>query len=137
MCKVCGRGKHSIDHVGNRRFRIIVAMNLKRYVHAKTRLEKSVVVNAIVDQIRDASPNGGFVKRDKDGTWYEIGGEAREKVGHALRDSMTEPLRRSSGSSQKEKDDSLVEAQNTIFKSLRLGQTSTNRITKSIIANQA
>jgi hypothetical protein len=112
-------------------------MNLKRYVEAKTRLEKSVVVNAIVDQIREASPNGGFVKRDKDGCWYEIGAEAREKVGHALRDSMTEPLRRSSASTPKEKETSLVEAQNAIFKSLRLGAGSQQKRAKSFTAKQA
>jgi hypothetical protein len=82
------------DHVGNRRFRVVVALNLGRYISARTRADKSLVVNSIVEQIREASPLGGFVKQDRDGYWHEIGtAQAREKVGHTLRDCVTDSLR--------------------------------------------
>jgi hypothetical protein len=114
--QICGRGKINFDHVGNRRFRVIVAMNLTRYVEAKTRTDKSTVVNNIVDQIWDASPNGGFVKRDASGLWSVAPTPvAREKVGHALRDCITAPLRRKSKSTDVEKRSSLKQAQDAIL----------------------
>lgn len=84
---LCGRGKESFNHVGNRRFRVTIGMNLKKYMEAQTKIQKTLVVVSIVDMIRSLSPNGGFVKQDADGKWYEIGDKlARAKVGHALRD---------------------------------------------------
>jgi hypothetical protein len=114
--QICGRGKISFDHVGNRRFRVIVAMNLTRYGLAMTRTDKSIVVNEIVNQIRDANSNRGFVKRDHQGMWYVVTvGMAREKVGHALRDCMMEPLRRNSKSTDMERRSSLKKAQDAIL----------------------
>jgi hypothetical protein len=91
-------------------------MNLTRYVEAKTRTDKSIVVNNIVDQIWDASPNGGFVKKDASGFWYVTTNPvAREKVGHALRDCITAPLRRKSKSTEGERRSSLKQAQDAIL----------------------
>jgi hypothetical protein len=91
-------------------------MNLTRYVEAKTRTDKSIVVNNIVEQIWDASPNGGFVKKDASGLWYVTTTPvAREKVGHALRDCITEPLRRKSKSTEGERRSSLKQAQDAIL----------------------
>mmetsp|Transcript_20627 Transcript_20627/g.47649 ORF Transcript_20627/g.47649 Transcript_20627/m.47649 type:complete len:178 (-) Transcript_20627:318-851(-) len=87
---ICGlRGKKSLSHVGNRRFRVTVAMNAEKYLKAPTKLEKSLVVIQIVDTIRDGG--GHFVKYDrKTQSWVEIGDQlAREKVGHALRDIIS------------------------------------------------
>lgn len=88
---ICGRGKVCFNHIGNRRFRVTIAMNLKKYMESKSKLEKSLVVNSIVEQVRDASPNGGFVKRDPlTGNWFALGADAsREKVGHAMRDAIS------------------------------------------------
>lgn len=91
-------------------------MNLTRYVEAKTRTDKSRVVNNIVDQIWEASPNGGFVKRADLGLWYvTTSSVAREKVGHALRDCMTAPLRQKSKSTAVEQRSSLKQAQYAIL----------------------
>ena len=51
--------------VGNRRFRICIENNLARYSKAKSKLEKSLIVMSIVDNIRESSTQegGGFVKQ--------------------------------------------------------------------------
>jgi hypothetical protein len=37
---------------------------------------------AVVDAVRDYTPNGGFVKQDHNGQWYDVGDAlAREKIG--------------------------------------------------------
>jgi hypothetical protein len=49
--------------VGNRRFRILVDLNMQKYKDAKFKIEKSLIVVSIVDAIREASVIGGFVKK--------------------------------------------------------------------------
>lgn len=85
---LCGRGKRSFNHSGNRRFRFIIAMNLQSYQEAPTRSKKSVVIDSIVDGIRKAG--GSFLKMNYDTTQHvDIGDDAaRNKVGHALRDKF-------------------------------------------------
>lgn len=78
---ICARGKVARDHTGNRRFRLAIDMSLERYRKANSKLCRSLVVSDIVDSIRSASPNGGFVRCDE-GQWIEVGDHiAREKVG--------------------------------------------------------
>ena len=86
---ICGRGKQAYNSIGNRRYRLLIALHMSRYLEAHTKLDKSLVVISIVDAIRTC--NGGFVKRcNKTKRWIEIGDQsAREKVGHALRDAIT------------------------------------------------
>jgi hypothetical protein len=78
---ICGRGKLARDHPGNISFRVAVEYAIDRYSEANTKLEKSLVVSKIVESIREASPDGGFVKKES-GRWFEVGDHmAREKVG--------------------------------------------------------
>ena len=89
---ICARGKAAFSHVGNRRFRLVILMNLEKYHNAKNKVEKSIIVTSIVDLIREGSPvNGGFVKKSAvTGRWMSINDKlAREKVGHALRDALS------------------------------------------------
>jgi hypothetical protein len=90
---MCGRGKHALNSIGNRRFRITCGMHLEQYLNSKTRAEKSARVTQIVEIVR--SSGGHFVKQDATTKqWFEIGDtRAADKVGHALRDADTE-LRR-------------------------------------------
>lgn len=85
-----GRGKKSYNHIANRRFRQLTAMNLKRYQNAKCKVDKTVVVIGIVNSIRKSSPSGGFIKKcPSTGRWISMSDEgAREKVGHCLRDMI-------------------------------------------------
>mmetsp|Transcript_28067 Transcript_28067/g.39453 ORF Transcript_28067/g.39453 Transcript_28067/m.39453 type:complete len:231 (-) Transcript_28067:96-788(-) len=88
---ICGRGKSCFNHIGNRRFRVTIDMNLARYAAASSKLEKSLIVMSIVDMVRDNSPRGGFVKHVvRTARWYEVGDHlAREKVGQALREALS------------------------------------------------
>lgn len=65
-------------------------MNIKRYHMAHTKAEKTMIVHRVVRAMREACPSGGFLKKDrKSDRWVSIGGtEAREKVGHCLRDMI-------------------------------------------------
>ena len=78
---ICARGKSAFQHEGNQRFRAIIEQRMEQYASAGNKFEKSVIVSQVVDEIRQASPQGGFVRSDK-GRWYEVGDHiAREKVG--------------------------------------------------------
>lgn len=61
---LCGRGSTCYNHVGNQRFRRLVQARLQDYSNATTKLEKSTIISSIVDQVRQNSGLGGFVKKD-------------------------------------------------------------------------
>lgn len=75
--------------MGNKRFRDAVAAALPAYMEADNRYDKSLVVHAIVNEIRQAG--GRFLKNNfTTGTWCELNDQqAKEKVGHAVRDAVT------------------------------------------------
>jgi hypothetical protein len=87
---ICGRGKKCYSHIGNERFRVRVSGMLNTYNAARSKVDKSAVLSDVVEQVRSASPNGGFVKLDVDtGRWYEVGDFlAREKTSQAFRDAL-------------------------------------------------
>jgi hypothetical protein len=83
---VCARGGDAKNHEGNRNFRRKIKESADAYAKAESKLFKSLVVSKVVDWIRKASPQGGFVK-SINGVWHEVGDyTAREKIGQALRD---------------------------------------------------
>jgi hypothetical protein len=83
---VCGRGKISFNHVGNRRFRILASMFVERYSRADSRAAKSTIVSEIIAVIRQAG--GIFCKYQRD-VWVEVREhQAREKVSSLLRDLL-------------------------------------------------
>jgi hypothetical protein len=86
---VCsGRGKRNWNHAGNAAFRNIVQGKVTDYMAAPTKNEKTNIVVEIVDQMRKSGYQ--FLKENPDGRWYDMGDrEAREKVGHGLRDQVT------------------------------------------------
>jgi hypothetical protein len=85
---ICGRDKHAYHNVGNRRFRVLVAMNKGRYASVGTRREKTAIVRYLVHAVMR---NGGrFLQRHQDG-WIELDlKKSMAKVGHAIRD-IVEP----------------------------------------------
>ena len=88
---LCGRGKDCFNHVGNRRFRLLVDINLPKYAAAKSKLAKTTIVVGILDAIREGTNHvGGFVKLNpKTNRWFEVGDEvAREKIGQQFRVAM-------------------------------------------------
>jgi len=85
---VCGRGKRNWNHLGNINFRNVIRTNVQRYLDSPTKNDKTLVVISIVDEIR--GQGGRFLKEDMHGRWYDIGdAQARDKVGHSLRDQVT------------------------------------------------
>jgi hypothetical protein len=90
---ICGRGKGCYDQAGNIRMRDICKANISKYLAAKTKLDKSLVISDIVEQVQN-NGTARFVKLDKDLGWVVISDEkAREKVGHALREALTAEYR--------------------------------------------
>jgi len=84
---VCGRGKGNYKRPGNKQLHDIIQQYLHTYSEAKTKLDKTLVLDDIIDRVR-AQNNGTarFVKFDPITGWVEISSEqAREKVGHAIR----------------------------------------------------
>jgi hypothetical protein len=83
---VCGRGRDSFNHIGNRRFRILASMFIERYSRANSKAAKTVIVSEIIEVIRQA--DGNFCKYTK-GKWFEVADHhAREKVSALLRDLL-------------------------------------------------
>ena len=87
---LCGRGKSALNHIGNRRFRTIVAYYLPKYLALKSRSDKTSLAMKIVGSVR--KQGGQFLKLDPSThVWYEIGDKmARDKVAHALRDAKAD-----------------------------------------------
>ena len=98
-----------------------MASNLVDYA-AGSRQHKSVVVRNIVDQVQDASPFGGFVKKDKESNQWcvldTVG--AIEKVGHVFRDLLRESHTKRSKFTPKEKELCLRATQDNIFMGMNL-----------------
>lgn len=91
-----------------------MALNLPVYMEAKSRKEKTKLINKVVSQVRES---GGFLSRTSEGRWKDVGlAQAREKVGHLFRDSMV-PLK---GSMYKKRSQRCCEAQTVIFENLQL-----------------
>ena len=83
-----GRGKSYEKHEGNLWFRSLIRENAVKYENGESKSRKSKVVSSLVQQVRMAG--GKFLKQDSSMRWYDMGDkEAREKVGHALRDFVS------------------------------------------------
>ena len=80
---LCGRHKLAFNNVGNRRLRVTVSLSLERYLAKPSRQDKTLQIISIVKLIQQSG--GRFLEWQKD-RWIELGEkQAREKVGHALR----------------------------------------------------
>ena len=82
---LCGRSSTAFNNIGNRRFRMTISFNLKRYLDAPTRSDKSVVIWNIVKLLKE-DVGARFLKTTKNGYVELSEKKMREKVGHALRD---------------------------------------------------
>merc|ERR1712012_348296 len=61
---ICGRGAECFGSPGNRRFRTTVQnLFLKSYSEAKFKSQKSKIVSKIVSLVKEASPQGAFIRR--------------------------------------------------------------------------
>lgn len=87
---ICGRGKGHYNQPGNRKFRDIIMARLNEYQSLKSKLDKTMFLNKIIEDVR--SQNRGtahFVRQVSSDLWEKLGDEqAREKVGHAIREAL-------------------------------------------------
>lgn len=96
-----GRNKLSFNHIGNRRFREIVAQSIDDYNTAQSRSEKYGIVETIMSHI--AKSGGRFLKQVDDGSWQELDVETvRQKIAHAIRDTTKKREAKLKKASQRE-----------------------------------
>ena len=79
---ICGRGKAVLQHHGNRLYRKIINASLRNYTATTTKLEKTLHVSSIIQQIENAGDGGGSFIRKLKGEWYKVSESyVREKRG--------------------------------------------------------
>ena len=85
---LCNRKSMAFNHIGNRRFWVIVENHASSYAEATGRSERSLMVHSIVKTIQGAG--GRFLTKTTSGTWDAEASnvKCREKVGHALRSAI-------------------------------------------------
>ena len=126
---ICGRGKKCYNHVGNTRFRQRVLTMLDDYANAKSKLDKSNVLSRVMDQVRRASPDGGFVKQDESERWYEVGDFlAREKTSQAFRDALHDRYKSSNISKKKRRQQEQAKASEKVQQIARSEQEMSSRL---------
>merc|ERR1711977_384815 len=67
------------------------------------KFEKSMIVSEVIDEVRSrCAVDGGFVKSDRNGGYFEVGDHiAREKVGQSLRDGLSSKYKSSARSKKR------------------------------------
>jgi hypothetical protein len=84
---LCGRGKYSFHHNGNKQFRVLIAEHVENYRMAGTKKLKMGVVSMVVDTV--LSRGGHFLIQDAQGFWRDGGkNHGKKKTGNALRDAQ-------------------------------------------------
>ena len=126
---ICGRGKKCYNHIGNTRFRQRVIGMLDDYANAKSKLDKSSVLSRVMNDVRRASPGGGFIKQDESGKWFEVGDFlAREKTSQAFRDALHERYKSSNVSKKKKRQQELAKAADKAQRIARSEQEISSRL---------
>lgn len=94
---LCGRDKKSYNNIGNRRFRIMININLQKYMDCKTRTERSRMIQDLTNELRQFCGQFRFLKRTKgtheneSDTFIQLNQQqSREKIAHALRDAASQ-----------------------------------------------
>jgi hypothetical protein len=122
---VCGRGKGYYDKPGNKKFRSIVATEVDNYISATTKTAKSIILDNIVQRVEEQNNgNATFLKYNgKKKGWCKMSHfEAREKVGHAIREAIIVkeniPMKEASKTQFMKKHIELLKSQQSIFHEL-------------------
>lgn len=100
---IIGRGKKCWEHEGNKRLRKIVKVELRDYVTAGSKVDKSLILLRVIRQIRHKNEELiGFVKQDlKTERWMELTEfAARVAVAQAFRDALSSRYKSSKQSKQ-------------------------------------
>jgi len=108
---VCGRNSGAYNYIGNRRFRVTIEMNLQRYIDSPTREDKTNVIKSIVWMLHEqvgarflkketSKKSSGSRRRGTPRYTIMTDKQAREKVGHALRDLVITARKEQQGKKQ-------------------------------------
>lgn len=83
---ICGRGRGSFLHEGNKTYLALLRKNIPTYLAAGKRKEKSIIVSTLVSSLK--AQGFRFLKQDeKNKRWYELTKqECYERTAHAIRD---------------------------------------------------
>ena len=82
---LCGRSSAAYNHIGNRRFRMTINLNLQRYMEARSKKSKGEVIRSTLKFLCE-DVGAQFVK-EQNSSYVEITKKAAyEKVSHSLRD---------------------------------------------------
>lgn len=112
----CGRGKGSYNRPGNIKFRQTVENFMPAYLQCKTVIEKTCLLNAVVDRFQEEH-QGRFIRQAGKGDsrrWIELSREeARAKVGHAMRQVMAVAQKNASGANETTAVQDMVKALQT------------------------
>lgn len=84
---ISGRGSLAFNNIGNRRFRILIGLNLDRYSMAEGRHQKGKFIGNLVNEIMNEI-GAKFFKYQKGQLIELTETQIRQKVGHALRDTL-------------------------------------------------
>jgi len=125
---LCGRGRTAYSSVGNQRFYRTIERNMDRYFSLGNRHNKAEIIMEIVASIREAG--GRFLKKDEDSSlWFEIGDKmARDKVGHAFRDTKAKQNKLKSKTLQASPEDTKTNEETSIDKDSLLEQALRKRV---------
>ena len=136
---ICARGKQAKNHAGNKYYRSLINQAMEQYSQAKNKYEKTLIVSSIVDEVRERSPGGGFVKQESDGFWHEVGDHlAREKVGQNLRDGLSKQYKSSTKAKRRRREvmsADLAEDVETMIQSSKIVSTRINNLQTKIQSN--
>lgn len=84
---ICGRGSVAFNNIGNRRFRILIGLNVEKYSVVEGRHNKGHFIGTLVHEI--VHEIGARFYKLKNGHLTELTEpQVRQKVGHALRDML-------------------------------------------------
>jgi len=86
---LCGRDKRAFNHIGNKRFRVIITTHCKQYQETASRNEKTRITTQIINNLRQVGCR--FLRKNEVTNMYEDMDDeyAHEKVSHALRSAKT------------------------------------------------
>jgi len=86
---MCGRDKECFNNVGNRRFRVMININLQKYMRCKSRQMRSEMILALTRELLGAEGHFRFIRKIKGENRFIVLDfkQSRDKIGHALRDA--------------------------------------------------
>lgn len=130
-----GRGANTNIHPGNKKFRNMVENQKKRYVNS-TKCEKGVIASEILQQWRQLSPPGRFLKKNEDtGNWDDVGNVmARDKTIQRLRENAPEIREQQKQQQMDKADDKGVNAVDQKKTDKKEISTRTNSIVKDVVS---